>query len=236
MSTRTMSLAVVSVLLLAAPVEARRKLVLPGQRAVVIDERYSALRERPELQGPLTQRLRRGRAVGILGASRNRRGERFYRVAVSRNTRGWVFEAAIARPGNSRDAERLLSLIEETTDDYIKARLATLCAEGFRASPAAPRALWILGETSRRIAERLTREARRRLGEHSVQHRRAYFLNYVGLDRFNRLGIGFNYDEATDSLTYDGAAFRTLARRYPRSEEARRLASELVRSSRSDNR
>lgn len=233
---RTISLAVVSLLLLAAPVEARRKLVLPGQRAVVIDERYSALRDQPELQGPLTQRLRRGRAVGILGASRNRRGERFYRVAVSRNTRGWVFEAAIARPGNSRDAERLLNLIEETPDDYIKARLAKICAEAFRYTPAAPRAWLILGDAGTRAAEKLTREARRRLGEHSVQHRRAYFLNYIGLDRFNRLGIFFDYDEARDCLLYDGAAFRTLARRYPRSEEARRLASEPGRSSRSDNR
>jgi hypothetical protein len=42
----------------------------------------------------------------------------------------------------------------------------------------------------------------------------------VSLDRYNRLGITFLYDENEDRLRYDGWAYREVLARYPQSAEA----------------
>jgi hypothetical protein len=209
--------------LFCVQVMAKRSVFVPGQRAVVFDERISALRAQPDLKAPLRQRLRRGRVVGIVGATKNKSGGRFLRVAISRNTRGWILADAVARRGDLADAERLMGLIEETGDDFTKIKLARLCADEYRATKFAPRALLILGKAAEGVADRLTREAKRRIGdEESIGglKRRFYFMNYSGLDRYNRIGVTFDYDETEDRMIYDGKAYRELLRRYPRSWEA----------------
>ena len=204
--------------------QTKRKLFIPGRRAVVVDERLSALRTQPDAKSKIKQRLRRGRAVGILGAATAQNGTRFLLVAMSRNTRGWVLAEAITRAGNAADAERLLKLIEETEDDFAKARLARLCADEFRATGVAPKALMILASAAEKAADRLTREARRRSGDEEPKaglNKRDYFLNYVGLDRYNRIGVMFDFDENGDRIVYDGRAYRELLRRYPKSDDAK---------------
>lgn len=223
-------LALVVVMALIAAAQTRRKVYVPGQRAIVFDERLSALRAQPDVKAALGQRLRRGRPVGILGSTTNKDGARFLRIAVSRNTRGWVLAEAVVRPGHAADAERLMKLIEETKDEFTKARLAKLCAEEFRATKFAPKALMILGAAGENAAERLTRDAKRRTGEDEPSadvRKRYHLLNYVGLDRYNRIGVTFDYDEASDRIVYDGAAYRQLLRRYPRSDEAQAAREKL---------
>jgi hypothetical protein len=208
-----------------AQVWAQRSNVVPGRRAIVFDERISVLRVQPDLKAPLRQRLRRGRVVGILGATRHNHGARFLRVAISRNVQGWILADAVARPGRLADAERLMGLIEETREDFAKMKLARLCADSYRSTKFAPRALLILGETAESAANRLTRDAKRRIGEEEALgelQRRIFFLNYAGLDRYNRIGVTFDYDEKEDRIIYDGKAYSELLRRYPRSEEARK--------------
>lgn len=203
--------------------QTKRKTFVPGQRAIVVDERLSALRTQPEVKAPLEQRLRRGRAVGILGSGKGKDGQQFLRVAVTRNTRGWILAEAVVKSGNIADAERLLKLIEDTADEFVKVRLAKLCADEFRAAKKAPRCLLLLGETAEQVAERLTRDAKRRVGNEEPGaglSRRDYLLNFAGLDRYNRLGVTFDLSEAADKIVYDGAAYRELLRRYPRSAEA----------------
>jgi hypothetical protein len=220
------------VILSDASIEAKRKVFVPGRPAIVFDERLSALRSKPDLKAPLEQRLRRGRIIGILGASRKSAGAHFLQIAISRNTRGWILADAVIRPASIADAERLMRLIEETNDDFAKAKLARLCADEFRATRFAPRALMILGETAEDAAERLSRDAKRRIpGEEAVvgSKRRFYFLNFVGLDRYNRIGVTFDFDPAGDRIVYDGGAFRELLRRYPRSAEAQLVRQRLVK-------
>lgn len=216
--------------------QTKRKTFVPGQRAVVIEERLSALRKQPDVKAPLEQRLRRGRAVGILGAKQGKDGQQFLRVAVSRNTRGWVLSEAVVKSGNSTDAERLSKLIEETTDDFTKTRLARLCVDEFRMTKQAPHCLIMLGEAAEHAADRLTREAKRRVGdeEQSVGQspnltKRDYFLNFAGLDRYNRAGVTFDYDPTTDRILYDGEAYRELLRRYPKSAEAITVKEKIVK-------
>ncbi|MBO0720668.1 MAG: hypothetical protein J2P41_07595 [Blastocatellia bacterium] len=205
---------------------AGRAVSVPGKRAIVFDERISALRERPDLKAPLRQRLRRGRVVGVLGPVKTDAGARFLKVAVSRNTQGWVLAEAVARSGVLADGQRLMGLLEETKDDFTKMKLARLCVDEYPKTKYAPRALLILGEAAENAAARLTRDAQRRIGAGGESKRRFYFLNYQGLDRYNRMGVTFDYDEGEDRLIYDGKAYRELLRRYPRSEEAKKVIGE----------
>ncbi len=224
------ALVFVIVAALQSTAQSARRVFVPGQRAVVFEERLSALRARPDIKAPLKQRLRRGRRVGILGAVVARDGAKYFRVAVSRNTSGWVLAGAVIRPGNAADAKRLMGLIEETKDEFTRARLAKLCAEEF--PRFAPKALVILGEAAEGAAQRLSRDARRRVGDDELDAnstpgrnagaaRRDFMLNYVGLDRYNRIGVTFDYDAASDRIVYDGAAYSELLRRYPRSLEVK---------------
>ena len=56
---------------------------------------------------------------------------------------------------------------------------------------------------------------------------REYMLNYVGLDRYNKLGITFDYDEASKRLVYDGGAYREIMKKYARSAEATEAKARL---------
>lgn len=204
----------------------KRKKNIPGQRAVVYDERLSALRTQPDIKAKLISRLRRDREVGILGGPRSiNDGPLFYPVAISRNMRGWIIAEALARPQKNHDATRLMHLLEDTKDEYSRIRLARLYADQYRGKELAPRALLVLGASAEQAAVRLSREAQRRLGEPNdgLDKRlsgRAYVLNYVGLDRYNRLGVTFDYDEARQQLIYDGSVYREILRKYPHSKEA----------------
>ena len=210
----------------------KRKIFIPGQPAIVFDDRLSALRAEPDVKARLQQRLSRGRAVGVLAAAKAKSGSSFLRVAVSRNVRGWVLAAAIARLGNAADGEKLLAAIAEAKDDIAKARIARLCADSMRSAPTiAPRALLALGQAAEHAAEKLSRDAQRRLGNDAPEanvSKRDFILSFEDLDRFNRAGVTFDYDEAQDRIVYDGGAYRELLRRYPRSAEAAKARERLV--------
>lgn len=182
--------------------------LLPGARAVVIDDRYSALRERPDLQGRVIQRLGRGRVVGLLATIRNRRGERFHRLAVSRKRSGWVYELATIRTGSRRDAPRMIGLIEGTADDFVRISLARICQREFAGTEEARIAQSVVADAAARVAAKLTLEIRRRAGDSFTANRRPLFLNYPGLDRYNRIGVLFDYDSERDQLFFSRLARR----------------------------
>lgn len=194
-----------------------------GMRAVVIDERLSALREEPDLTARLVQRLSRGRQVSIISSKRAADGTTFNRVAVTRRTRGWVQADSLASPSRGGDDERLLRLIQGS-EDFDKIARAQMFLENFPRSTLRPTVLMIVGEVGEAFAARLTRDAGRRLDQREMQASGApvhtFFLNYNGLDRFNKLGVTFTFDRQTKTYKYDGAAYREIVRRYPRSAEA----------------
>ena len=139
--------------------------------------------------------------------------------------RGWIIAEALARSQQGRDAARLMCLIEATKDEFARARLARLCADQYRGKNLAPRALLMLGQTIELVSTKLSRDARKRVGdpaEAPEKHlsERTYMLNYVGLDRYNKLGITFDYDEASERLLYVGRAYREILKSYPHSPEA----------------
>ena len=198
---------------------------VPGgnQRAVIVDERLAALRAEPHLAAPLVQRLSRGHTVTVIGTRRASDGVVFHRVAVSRRRRGWVQADSLVAPGAIGDDEKLLRLIRGS-EDFDRLVRANLFLKFFLKSPLRPAALMLLGEEAEKTADRLSRDAARRLDEREMTAGGApihsYFMNYAGLDRYNRLGVNFIYDRSAKRFRYDGASWREIVRRHPHSPEA----------------
>jgi hypothetical protein len=194
-----------------------------GQRAVVVDERLAALRESPELSARLLQRMSRGRKVSIVGSRRAGEDVTFYRVVLTRRTGGWVQSEAVISPNRKDDDERLLRLIRGS-DDFDRLSRAFIFLDLFPKSPLRPTVLLVYAEAAEEAANRLSRDASRRLDANEMKAGGApdysYFLNYSGLDRYNRQGISFVFDRSKRQFHYDGAAWREIVRRYPNSQEA----------------
>jgi hypothetical protein len=198
---------------------AQKQKIPPGGRiAVVVDERLSALRATPDLTGKLVRRLGRGRLVAVR-AVRNRSGSVFYLVNVTSRTHGWIQREAVVAPWRTGDDERLQTLIIEASgfDRVLRARIFL---DYFLGSSFRPEVLLLLGDAAEQASDRLTKDAARRIPESAGELERSLFLNYPGLDRYNRLGVTFDFDRKTRRLHYDGAAWREILRRFPRSPAA----------------
>lgn len=200
-------------------------------RAFVVDDRLSALRREPGLQSEVIHRLRLGRPVFIITSVKLRAEPRFCRVAVTRRTRGWILESALASAGKTGEDRRIMKLIEGTKDGVDRISLCRLLVERFSQSPLVPRALLLMGEEADRAAQALTQRARKRLADASEENwnakARDYFLNDVGLDRYSKLHIVFDFNEVTSAYVYDGRAYVEVVRRFPNHEEAG-LARQLI--------
>ena len=194
-----------------------------GRIAVVVDERLSALRSTPDLTGVLIRRVGRGRLVAIRGSRTNSEGVVFYRVSVSTRTKGWMQREALVSPPDRGDDARLAALILNSTDFERIAR-GRIFLKFFPRSALRPQVLLLFGEAAEDAARRLTRDAVRRLGAQDF----TYYLNYASLDRYNRQGIRFTFDRMTKQFHYDGAAWKELVRRYPKSPEAKQAEERLA--------
>lgn len=201
-----------------------------GRVAVIVDERLAALRESPRLNGRLLRRMSRGRTVTIRGAVTSNDGTVFYRVKVTRRTRGWLQREAVASPSRAGDDRRLYRLME-ASEDFDRIARARIFLDFFPRSSLRPSVLLAYATMADVVADKLTREAKRRLDAREMAAGGAsdssYFLNYVGLDRFNRQGIRFVFEPREKQLRYDGAAWRELARRYPRTAAAEQARKRL---------
>jgi hypothetical protein len=207
---------------------AQRKPPVGGRVAVVVDERLSALRATPQLSGKLIRRVGRGRFVAVKGMKSND-GVVFYRVSLSSRTHGWMQREAIVSATQPGDDKRLLSLILSSSD-FDRITRARIFLELFPRSKVRPQVLLLLGDSAEEAAVKLTRDAARRLipPKESFAPEFSYYLNYTGLDRYNRQNIRFTFDSTTKQFHYDGAAWLELIRRYPLSPEAAIAKQRLV--------
>lgn len=209
----------------------QKRRVPPGGRvAVVVDERLSALRARPDLRARLIERLSRGRLVSIRG-EKAVDGLRFYRVAVTRRTAGWLQSEALVVPWRAGDDRRLVTLIE-TSNEFDRIVCARTFLDAFPRSPLNPRVLALYAGAADEVAAKLSRDAQRRFARAELPANGApeysYFLNYNGLDRYNRAGITFIFDRASKTFSYDGGAWREILKRYPNSPEAAEARKRLA--------
>lgn len=172
--------------------------------AYVVDARLAALRTAPDLAAPLTKRLRTGRRVAVVARRRDRDGVAWVRVAVTRRTRGWLLEDAVASPGDA-DGERRLAERLAALRELPRLEAARLAADRFpRLRALALEAMRVEGEAA---ASTLTARATRRLGALDGEppaRVRALMLSDPALDRYNRLGLLFEADPLERRFRYSG--------------------------------
>jgi len=227
----TLHFSIIFLVLFSTNLTAQQQKTPPGGRiAVVVDERLAAVRVTPELTGKLVRRVGRGRLVAVKQARTGREGIVFYFVNLSSRTHGWIQREAIVSPSIVGDDRRLLALIKEATD-FNRIVRARIFLEHFRRSPLQAEVLLLLADAAEQSSNKLTPDAIRRVSTNHEAPELSYVLNYSGLDRYNKLGVLFVFDAKSRRLHYDGAAWREILRRFPRSpqaSEAKRRLEELA--------
>jgi hypothetical protein len=215
------------------PNVAQRKRVPPGGNLAVIgDERLAALRSAPSLSAHLIRRLSRGRLVSVRALKRNQDGVLFSHIVVTRRTSGWMQSEALVSAGRQGDDQRLAHLIGGA-DEFERVARARIFLDTFSRSPLRPKVLLMLGDAAEEAAAQLSREATRRFERRDVPTDSApefsYYLNYSGLDRYNRQGVIFTFDRSQRRFHYDGAAWREIISRFPNSAEAAEARKRIAR-------
>lgn len=207
-----------------------RRLPPGGRIAIVVDERLSVLRATPDLSGKLLRRVGRGKLVAVRRERRSSDGILFYQVNVTKRTRGWIQRDAVISMRQAGDAQRLLRLIR-ASDDFDRVARARIFLDVFPQSRLRPGVLVLFGDAAAEAALKVSHDAVRRLDEEEMKANPApefsYFLNFNGLDRYARQGIRFVFDREQKKFHYDGAAWREIIRRYPRSPEAETARTRL---------
>jgi hypothetical protein len=147
----------------------------------------------------------------------------FHYVAINRRASGWLQGDAVVASWRAGDDERLLRLLE-AGDEFERVTRAKIFLDFFRRSPLLPKVLLIYGAAAEEAAAKLSREAERRFERRELPANGApefsYYLNFSGLDRYNRQGVTFTFDRTAKKFHYEGWAWRELVRRYPKSAEA----------------
>lgn len=204
----------------------------PYMKAFVVDDRLSTLRREPTLQSEVIHRLRLGRPVFVVGGRSDVQGQpKFYRIAVTRRTRGWILESALALQSRSGEDQRVMKLSESASDGLDRIVLCRLLIERFSQSPLIAPALMLIGREAERVAETLSQRARKRLADAGAENASAtsrdYYLSDVSLDRYSKLHVAFDFNESLGEYVYDGKAYREVVRRFPNGAEAK-LARERL--------
>jgi hypothetical protein len=169
--------------------------------------------------------------VAIRGERRNKEGVVFYKVSVTTRTSGWLQRDAIVSPGRAGDDAKLLQLIKGS-QDFDRIVRARIFLDNFRQSEFRPEVLMIFAEAAEDAANHLSRDASRRLDDKEMRAGGApvysYYLNFNGLDRYNRQGIVFVFDAREKKFHYDGESWQEIVHRYPRSPEAAEARKKLA--------
>ena len=193
-----------------------------GQLAYVMDETLSVLRPKPSLFAMPIQRMRRGRVVKILEVT-EADGVKFYRVSAIPTGSGWIQADAVFARSRDGDDARLARLVQSMSGfDQIEA--ATEFFHIFPKSTFRPAILLLYGDLLEDTADKLSRDAARALKRAEMAASAAplhsYYLNYVSLDRFRRIGVTFLFNPSTKQFHYDGASWKELVQKHTGTNEA----------------
>lgn len=192
-----------------------------GNNAMIIDESLSVLRLKPSLFADSIQRMRRGRRVRILEAKQSD-GVTFFRVAAPPNNFGWVQSDALFGSFRRGDDERLARLIQASSG-FDQIELAVNFLELFPSSAFRPAILLLFGDLAEEAAVKLSRDATRRLDRSEMAASGApmhsFYLNFVSLDRYRKLGVVFLFDTKTKTFHYDGTSWQEIISKFPVSKE-----------------
>jgi hypothetical protein len=166
--------------------------------------------------------MRRGREIRILGVT-EADGVKFFKVAAPPRNYGWVQADAVFGKFRPADEERLARLVQASSG-FEQIELAAFYFALYPGSQFRPSILLLFGDLCQETAGRLSREATNRLDRREMAASAAplhsYYLNYVGLDRYRKLGITFKFNTATKTYYYDGGSWRELINKFASSPEA----------------
>lgn len=206
----------------AKPSNVMQKSAAKTNTAVVVDERLAVLRVEPSLFAKSIQRMRLGRIVSI-SASKEADGVMFYKVSAPPNNFGWVQSDAVFGKFRRGDDERLAKLVL-SSDGFEKIERAQIFLETFGSSPLRPPILLLLGDLAEdaalKISSDATKKSDRREMSASGAPLNSFYLNYVSLDRYRKIGINFTFNPGTKLLHYDGTAWREIIQKFSTSSEA----------------
>src|ERR1035437_1056941 len=184
----------------------------PGSTAVVIDVTLAVLRTAPSLAVDPIHRLSRGRTVQILGQT-DADGVKFYRVSIPPSQTGWVQADAVFGKFRPADEERLARLVQ-ATDCFDQIEIASEFFNLYTNSKFRPSVLLLFGDLLEEVAAKITKDANSRLRRSEMAATGAplhsYFLNYVSLDRYRKLGIVFQFNVGARAFHYNGASWKEI--------------------------
>jgi hypothetical protein len=190
--------------------------------AYVMDETLSVLRPKPSLFAVPMQRMRRGRVVKIMGVT-EADGVKFYRVAAIPTGSGWVQADAVFGKFREGDDARLARLVQSMSG-FDQIETATEFFTLFPKSQFRAPILLLYGDLLEDVAAKLSRDATRQLSRPEMAASAAplhsYYLNYVSLDRYRRIGITFLFNPSTKQFHYDGASWKELVLKHKNTNEA----------------
>ena len=193
-----------------------------GATAVVVDETLSVLRSKPSLFAEPVQRMRRGRKVKILGVA-EADGVRFYKVSAPPSNFGWVQADAVFGSFRPADEGRLARLVQ-ASDGFDQIEMAIEFFNLYPSSQFRPVMLLLFGDRLEEVAAKLSKDSLSRLTSREMAASGApahsYFLNFVSLDRYRKIGIIFLFNPATRAFHYDGQSWKEIISKFPASAEA----------------
>jgi hypothetical protein len=193
-----------------------------GSQAIVIDETLSVLRQKPSLFADPIQRMRRGRKVTVMGIA-EADGVKFYKVTAPPSSFGWVQADAVFGKFRQNDEERLARLVQ-ASDGFDQIEIATEFFSLYPNSKLRPAILLLFGDLLEEVAVKLSRDANSRLHRSemaaSAAPMHSYFLNFVSLDRYRKLGVVFLFNLSQRAFHYDGTGWKEIVSKFPDSSEA----------------
>ncbi len=200
-----------------------------GQSGIVIDETLSVLRIKPSLYSDSIQRMRRGRKVQILGVT-EADGVKFYRVTAPPANFGWVQADAIFGKFRTADEQRLARLVQ-ASDGFDQIEVAVEFLSLYPDSKFRPAILLLFGDLLEEVAAKLSKDATSRLSRKEMAASAAplhsYYLNFVSLDRYRKLGVVFPFNSTTKQFHYDGESWKEIVAKFPASPDAAEAAKRL---------
>jgi len=193
-----------------------------GSTAVVMDETLSVLRQRPSLFAEPVQRMRRGRVIRILGVTESD-GVKFYKVSAPPSAAGWVQADSVFGKFREGDDARLAMLVRSMSGfDQIEAAVEFFTL--YPNSQFRPALLLLYGDLLEEAAAKLSKDANSRLDRREMAASAAplhsYYLNYVGLDRYRKLGVVFVFNPSTRQYHYEGSSWAELTKKFPTTNES----------------
>ncbi|HTH51091.1 MAG TPA: SH3 domain-containing protein [Pyrinomonadaceae bacterium] len=193
-----------------------------GQQAVVVDETLAVLRGTPSLFAEPVHRMSRGRRVQILGVT-EADGVKFYKVAAPPTSTGWVQADAVFGKFRPSDEKRLFELVQ-ALDGFDQIEAAAEFFQLYPTSQFKPALLLLFGDLLEDLAvNKLSKEANSRLKRAEMAATGAplhsYFLNFVSLDRYRKLGITFLFSPTDRKFHYNGDSWREILAKFPSATE-----------------